>query len=235
MGQSSGPFRFLLVVLAFVVTGAATVMGIRLGFGLLVLYVVAGLSIFLAFISLMLRPGVRSDRARSHLRPADPGFYSYVMDPAEAYPGYCWQCGRRVKLEGAVCLHCGATLTHRRAPVHAQESELPWEASAPRFSGGLTRWDSTPGTPLPWGQSPSSRPLPPPVPQPVVPPPAIPQPVIPQPAVPQPAARTPRALSEASELPNQRVAPHYQPGAPPPWIQQRQPAPAEPARRRRRW
>ena len=204
-------------------------MGSRLGFGLLVLYVVAGLSIFLAFISVMLRPGVRSDRARSRLRPADPGVYSYVTDPAEAYPGYCWQCGRRVKLEGAVCLRCGAALTHRRAPVPAQESEPSWEAPETRFSGGLTRWDSTPGTPLPWGQSPSSPPMPPPVPQPVVPPPAIPQP-----AVPQPAARAPRAPSGAPGLPNQRVAPRYQPGAPPPWIQQRQSAPAEPARRRRR-
>lgn len=227
MGQTSGPFRFLLFVLAVVVTVAATVMGIKLGLGLLVLFVIAGLSLFLVFISLMVTPGVRSDRARSHLRPADPGFHYYVMEPADVYPGYCWQCGRRVKLESVVCLHCGATQAHRHAPEPAQESEPPWEVPAPRFSGGLTRWDSTPGSPVPWGEPPSSPPLPPPVPQ----PPVQPQPIAPRPAH-NPAARAPRAPSAATELPNQRVAPRYQPGAPPPWVPQRQPAPAEPARRR---
>lgn len=211
MGQSNGAFRFLLFVLAIIVTGAATTMGIRLGFGLLVLFVVAGLSIFVAFISLMVRPGVRSERARSHLRAADPGFHSYVMTPTEMYPGYCWQCGRRVKPDSVVCLRCGAAQTQRHAPAPVQESEpAPWDVSMPRLSGGLTRWDSSPGTPVPWGS----------------PPPPSPQGGRSQ----QPEPRQPVPPAQ----PNQRVAPQYRPGAPPPWMPQRQPTPAAPPRKRRR-
>lgn len=211
MGQSRGSYRYLLFIATFIVTFVATWLGLQLGYGFLVLFVIAGSAVFLIFISLMIRPGVRSDRARTHLRPADPGFTSYVMAPTEVYPGYCWQCGHRVKADSIVCLRCGATHVHRLASPTDQASEsAPWEVAKPNFSGGMTRWDSAPGTPLPPAAGPWQQPgAPAPPMQPI-------QPIQPR-------------------TPAQRVAPRYRPGAPPPWVQQRQPAPApEPARRRRR-
>lgn len=210
MEQSRGSFRYLLFIAAFIVTFVATWLGIQLGYGLLVLFVIAGCVIFLIFISLMIRPGVRSDRAQTHLRPADPGFTSYVMVPTEVYPGYCWQCGHRVKADSIVCLRCGATHMHRVAPQTDQADEsAPWEVAKPNFSAGLTRWDSAPGSPLPPAAGPWQ----------------------------QPVAPAPPMQPMPPRTPSQRVAPRYRPGAPPPWVQQRQrqrqPAPEQP--RRRRW
>lgn len=259
MGQNTGTFRIFLGMGAIALTGGATLLGMKLGYGLMVLFIVSGFTIFLVFISIMLTPVQRSSRAKTRLRPADPGIRSYVAAPTDVYPGYCWQCGRHVKLDSVVCLRCGAAQTHRVAPVPAPASEpAPWEVAAPHFSGGLTRWDPTQGTPQPWGPPPPAAPQPswpgadaiPPQPSwpgaDAVPPPQLwgppPQPAPPasQPAASprqrrgRPAAPAAQPPTRPERAPSDRVAPRYQPGAPAPWIQPRQPVPAEPARRRRR-
>lgn len=260
MAHSSGPFRFLLFILAVVVTAAATLMGVKLGYGLLVLVVIAGLSVLLVFISLMMRPTVRSNR-RSRLGPADSGIITYVAAPMDIYPGYCWQCGRRVKPDSIVCLRCGAAQSHRQAPEREMASEPePWEIPpAPRVSGGMTRWDPTQDTPTPWGAPPSVPPAPPswaeppwqqPPSVPHAPqPPASARPAQPRRAPQQPPrepAREPRRLGARQVAqrppappapqasPAQQVAPRYRPGAPPPWMPQQEPAPIEPTRKRPR-
>ena len=241
MRQGSGGFRFVLAMLAIIVSGAATLLGMKLGYGLLVPSVIAGFSIFLVFLSIMLTPTVKSRRSGTRLRPADSGIQGYVAAPTDVYPGYCWQCGRRVKPDSVLCLRCGATQMHRFAPDPAPDTEsAPWEVAAPRISGGTTRWDPATGTPQPWGPPPTFG---------NAPPPPQPQPQPQQwgsPASGAPPAAGPRRAggrppeqaaprpSRPPAQPAERVAPRYRPGAPPPYLQPRQPAPAEPARRRRR-
>lgn len=246
-------FRFVLVILAVLGTGAATVMGLKLGYGLLVLYVVAGCSLFVVFLSVMVQPRVRSARARTRLRAADPGFESYMMEPTHVYPGYCWQCGRRVKVESVVCLGCGATAVHagmvRRdqaeasAPAVDVVESAPWEVVKPRFSGGMTRWEDTDRPPVGMPMPPVGMPMP-----------RTPQRANPwQQAVGRAVGRAvertvgratgraagppPPSSPQRPRSPAERVAPRYRPGAPPPWMQPRPPSPPSPpppARRRRR-
>ncbi|MGZ3665125.1 MAG: hypothetical protein ACXVDA_11650, partial [Ktedonobacterales bacterium] len=52
----------------------------------------------------------------------------YVALPEEMPAGYCWQCGRRVKLDNLICLRCGAT-----QPKGAQQRTM---MSAPTFERG---------------------------------------------------------------------------------------------------
>ncbi len=39
-----------------------------------------------------------------------PAIPSFVAPPSEMPPGFCWQCGGKVKPDGVICLHCGASL-----------------------------------------------------------------------------------------------------------------------------
>jgi hypothetical protein len=69
-----------------------------------------------------------SDSAESRSGPAESPVNYYVALPEEMPPGYCWQCGRRVKLDSLICLRCGAT-----QPKGAQQRAM---MSAPTMDRG---------------------------------------------------------------------------------------------------
>lgn len=80
-------------------------------------------------------------RPTSFARPARPPITTYVSPPAEMVPGYCWQCGRRVKRKYTICYGCGATQV-RAGPSRQQGdpmSQVNWESVA-----------STPPNASPW-------------------------------------------------------------------------------------
>lgn len=71
---------------------------------------------------------------------------SYFAPPAEMPPGYCWQCGGKVKPGYAICLHCGAT----------QASVEPGPSEASKLSGfdasttGVPSYDDPIPAATPW-------------------------------------------------------------------------------------
>ena len=67
-------------------------------------------SFVLSIFMLMFFSGAIADRERSsRSRPARAMSVSYLVPPTQAPVGICWQCGRRVKPEHAICGSCGAT------------------------------------------------------------------------------------------------------------------------------
>lgn len=69
-----------------------------------------------------------SDNVEARSGPAMSPVNYYVALPEEMPPGYCWQCGRRVKPDSLICLRCGAT-----QPKGAQQRTM---MSAPTFERG---------------------------------------------------------------------------------------------------
>lgn len=67
----------------------------------------------------------------------------YIEEPSVMPPGYCWQCGRKVKPEVLVCVACGAAqMTQASRGAAATTTAVPaekgWEpaAAAPVAPGG---------------------------------------------------------------------------------------------------
>lgn len=69
-----------------------------------------------------------NDNTEARSGPAMSPVNYYVALPEEMPAGYCWQCGRRVKLDSLICLRCGAT-----QPKGAQQRAM---MSAPTFERG---------------------------------------------------------------------------------------------------
>ncbi|MGZ3583852.1 MAG: hypothetical protein ACXWP6_14370, partial [Ktedonobacterales bacterium] len=59
----------------------------------------------------------------------------YVALPEEMPAGYCWQCGRRVKLDNLICLRCGAT-----QPKGAQQRAMMSAPTLERGGGDSGHW-----------------------------------------------------------------------------------------------
>ena len=89
-------------------------------------------------------PSATSGTYRNRKGPARNPISGYAALPQQMPPGYCWQCGRKVRADTVTCAGCGATQI-RRAARHAGDSvsqnygELA--ASAP---AGATGWESSP-------------------------------------------------------------------------------------------
>jgi hypothetical protein len=82
--------------------------------------------------------------AQSGATPIAP-LPSYFAPPAEMPPGYCWQCGGKVKPGYAICLHCGAS----------QAAVEPGPSEAAKLSGFDA---STTGVPSYTGPVPAATP-----------------------------------------------------------------------------
>ncbi|HEX6122204.1 MAG TPA: zinc ribbon domain-containing protein [Ktedonobacterales bacterium] len=54
-------------------------------------------------------PTLRRSRKRKPVGyPSEPQIYGGMATLAAVPPGQCWNCGKRVKPEAQLCLHCGA-------------------------------------------------------------------------------------------------------------------------------
>jgi hypothetical protein len=156
----------------------------------------------------LVTPSAPSGTLHSLKGPAQSLVSGYVALPEEMPPGYCWQCGRKVKADRVICWGCGATQLRGAASRYSSDSgsqnEEDLNASA---SADAIRWESSP---------PPRKPAPAkqwrgPMYQPGAPPPRKPAPA------------------------KQWRGPMYQPGAPSPWDvgDARERPPDPPARPRR--
>jgi hypothetical protein len=93
----------------------------------------------------LVTPGTTSGTLRDHNRPARSPVSGYVAPPEQMPPGYCWQCGRKVKPRHTICLSCGATQIHGAAPYRSGNSvsQNDWDLTA-STPGSATRWESPP-------------------------------------------------------------------------------------------
>ena len=104
----------------------------------------------------LVTPSATSGTLRSLNGPARSLMSGYVAPPEEMPPGYCWQCGRKVKSDRVICLGCGATQLRGAAARHSgnsvRQNDGGLNASA---SDDAIRWESAPpprnpAPPKPW-------------------------------------------------------------------------------------
>lgn len=137
-------------------------------------------------------------RVTSYARPARSAMTTYVAPPTEMPPGYCWQCGRKVKPKHSICFGCGATqvrgVTAPYQPDNAA-SQSWWEISSAMPASG-SPWNS--GSPPPHPSSPPRDPS--------IHPPGVAS---------QSWSAPPRSPGGSFR---QQSTPQYQPGALPPWL-----------------
>lgn len=89
-------------------------------------------------------PIVPGGKYRKRPGPARNPIRSYVAIPEQMPPGYCWQCGHKVKAGRVMCAGCGATQlrgARRHAGNAVRQSDGDHAASAP---AGATGWESWP-------------------------------------------------------------------------------------------
>jgi hypothetical protein len=117
----------------------------------------------------LVTPSATSGTFRNRRGPARSLMSGYVALPEQMPPGYCWQCGRKVKADRVVCLGCGATQIRGAASRHsgdfvsqndgdlnaaAPADAIHWEsAPPPRNPASAEQWRGPmyqPGAPSPW-------------------------------------------------------------------------------------
>ncbi|MGH2514026.1 MAG: hypothetical protein ACRDHP_00060 [Ktedonobacterales bacterium] len=89
-------------------------------------------------------------KLHGYTRPAQSPVSGYIAPPQQMPPGFCWQCGRRVKGGKAVCFGCGA------AQTQAATSHRPGD-SASQYGWDLAGTvSSSPSGAAPWSSPPPS-------------------------------------------------------------------------------
>ena len=79
---------------------------------------------FLAIFRGLAMPSATRRKRRTHARPARSTMNSHTALPQHVPPGYCWQCGRKVREGNAICYSCGAAQIHMAAPRKPADSDM---------------------------------------------------------------------------------------------------------------
>lgn len=115
-----------MVLVGVALTVFSAVISDALGFRLtLVFYGLIVFGILRMVVGIPALLGGRRAQGQRQYASSGPAVPAYFAPPFEVTPGYCWQCGGRVKRSATICLNCGATQAAEKEEQPAGAEDYP--------------------------------------------------------------------------------------------------------------